>query len=723
MTKNLAVPYTGDFQTTVFFKTDEVTQWMDIGRGGKSVQGLFEWYEEFIDAGAQPAPAGLRSLVGMGSVTITSVSLADERTFMPIIWTKEALDTDWELVGSPSPQDHINTLEFQQGGMDREIFVFVPQRAPLSSGPSDTIQITYSYTPYQGLSSDGGKAAVVDAALKQELKDLLHGEILENTDFFVTQAGASSYFSGIECWTGIPVSNHNSRLDGFAFPSARFETYNHPDLVQASPALGGIKDAGPARALKGRNIGAAVLRLPFPINVGMAGVNYHTVVADWELDPARAGVGSGHFSYAPAYYGGEAFAESNYIKYDQFVNGLARLLDFGDERQKQVNAFFRTGVFRPTSINSASAYPDHTTQRYLCPNGDQLSLFLDLPTEGRHLVQRIVTAIENGNIADEILATAGALENALRVYNATNRSMVNPTSVSNPERYLLNESSATSIDYAFTSRIGFPTPNQKWYVCYQPGVILVNRMINSSDYLPILEIGMLNTSGPPDIFFEGSLITMETNFEAGHNKANQVGGPFQISDLIVLPFRSSSLTTMNRAATRESGLTSLKGLRVGYPSGWSAGTITAAENLYTASIDARGAGRGIYMGDATARLTMPVLVPGSGDTLSFVNDVLAVGVDAEESPAAVPYMSSINPFAPSAKRNFEYDHGGPIAYSCFAIAFKPSSDKYKNKVVMQVAGGTNCKGIAGNLYAQEDLDGTALDAFWPTHRPILDGDE
>jgi len=76
-------------------------------------------------------------------------------------------------------------------------------------------------------------------------------------------------------------------------------------------------------------------------------------------------------------------------------------------------------------------------------------------------------------------------------------------------------------------------------------------------------------------------------------------------------------------------------------------------------------------------------------------------------------------FSGSNQVYYSNDHGGPIAYVGYGLMIRPSSDTYKNQLVMQVAGGpTGGQGIPAT-YTQDDLDGTAIDAFWPSRRPLL----
>jgi hypothetical protein len=170
------------------------------------------------------------------------------------------------------------------------------------------------------------------------------------------------------------------------------------------------------------------------------------------------------------------------------------------------------------------------------------------------------------------------------------------------------------------------------------------------------------------------------------------------------------------------GITSLVGMRVHYPPNWSGSTISTIESLYTAAVDLRGAGRGVYVGDSEFRFTAPVFVPGSGDPLDRITTNIKFMVDpGSDAPVRFPYMPGDPLFPQSNKHYHHYDHGGPIAYVFNGLLINPDADVYKNRVVLQISGGPTGSqyqdSVTHNM--NDDLNGTAIDAFWPKGRPLL----
>ena len=66
-----------------------------------------------------------------------------------------------------------------------------------------------------------------------------------------------------------------------------------------------------------------------------------------------------------------------------------------------------------------------------------------------------------------------------------------------------------------------------------------------------------------------------------------------------------------------------------------------------------------------------------------------------------------------------------MAYVFYGLMVNPESDAYKGRAVLQISGGpTNATDTTFTQSSfpesgTEQLDGTALDAYWPTHRPVL----
>jgi hypothetical protein len=91
-------------------------------------------------------------------------------------------------------------------------------------------------------------------------------------------------------------------------------------------------------------------------------------------------------------------------------------------------------------------------------------------------------------------------------------------------------------------------------------------------------------------------------------------------------------------------------------------------------------------------------------------------------PDSFPYMPSGSLFDQSNITYAPGDIGGPIAYVFYGTLIRPSSNANKNKMVLQITGGPT-GGVSASLpvsqYTPEDLDGSAIDAFWPIGRPIF----
>jgi hypothetical protein len=118
---------------------------------------------------------------------------------------------------------------------------------------------------------------------------------------------------------------------------------------------------------------------------------------------------------------------------------------------------------------------------------------------------------------------------------------------------------------------------------------------------------------------------------------------------------------------------------------------------------------------------MPLLVPGSGTGLDVVlrrNDLVVSS--GEEPPINVPYVPAEYVFDRSNRKYYQMDIGGPIAYVFFGALIRPESDGYRNQLVLQLSGGpTGGIVTTNNVYSADDLDGTAIDAFWPSGRPLM----
>jgi hypothetical protein len=210
------------------------------------------------------------------------------------------------------------------------------------------------------------------------------------------------------------------------------------------------------------------------------------------------------------------------------------------------------------------------------------------------------------------------------------------------------------------------------------------------------------------------------------------------ADVIRVPFGSGSSYGQNdnifalgeeRHISRASGRTSLKGTHVAYPESWTPAIITELESFIQASVLFHSTyGRGLYFGNVDRRrYSMPVMVPGSGMPINYIleNENIVLDDNAEQ-PEIFPVQPSESIFDESSRKWVIVDHGGKMAYVFYGIVINPESDEYQGRAVLQISGGpTNA---VDTLFAQssswpeagaEQLDGTAIDAFWPTHRPVL----
>ena len=170
---------------------------------------------------------------------------------------------------------------------------------------------------------------------------------------------------------------------------------------------------------------------------------------------------------------------------------------------------------------------------------------------------------------------------------------------------------------------------------------------------------------------------------------------------------------------------SLQGRTVAYPSSWGTATETALEGLIVAStIFHSGYGRGLYLGSTTSRYNMPTKVPGSGTSLRFITDQEHVQAEqTAQPPDQYPVASAAPAFSSTVRMNTLLDHGGPIGYSFYGITINPDDDDYKGQAVMQISGGPIGPAPASLVTARTNsaaqVDGTAIDAFWLSRRPLL----
>jgi len=211
-----------------------------------------------------------------------------------------------------------------------------------------------------------------------------------------------------------------------------------------------------------------------------------------------------------------------------------------------------------------------------------------------------------------------------------------------------------------------------------------------------------------------------------------------IPDLIRIPF--GSMGNFARAfefyygpgpTSKALGYSSLKGQEVAYPDSWGGSSISTLESLLVPSVLYHPVyGRGVYLGTTTQAEVMPMFVPGSGGGLDKTLKSTQNLIDEDSQPPQIfPSYPSVPIFSSSNRQWVLRDHGGPLAYVFYGSMISPSSDTYKGRAVMQISGGPTLSedansgiddGISGQKNLSPDkLAATAIDAFWPSRRPVL----
>jgi hypothetical protein len=698
----------GDVEALIFFETSDVSEWIEVGRGGKSVQALYSWGSDPVDIGAVPPSDWARNIK---DAVWSQVEVAGRRSIsFPFIWTRAVPATTWTLsLNHSSDYENSNMFSFSTSvpsALSRYNLLVYPVLNPLNAAvPADYILLHYTYTPYQGLSSDGGKAATVGTAVPL-LQNMLHGEIEANSDFYASQSGACSYHSGVDSFTGISI-NHTHPFHGTTLPimGGRFGDYNRSFTVKPPNLTRGVLEMS-SKALSRQFLNAAaVLRMPFPLNFNMVGAStYHEGVMDFDLDPARAGAGAGCWSYAPGYVGGPV-TELSPIRYDQFVNGLSRLATKGESHRQEEGLLITTDMYeseRSTGTITNNGY------RWTVAGTNVLWLDASMRNRASALVTRSVTQCD-------IDRTLGVGTNVgWYLYSAEQKNFEAQTGPTDPAFFAID--SAGAVAQASIMSTLTPPTNVKLNFCVCAGTIHQYYKLLDQSSTPILVLRAAPLGGSTAEILDTS-VTIDSEYFLHKGARIHVS---KVVDLIQVPFDSYQYTYRN-GREFALGMTSLSGIKVQYPSNWSAGDITAAEGLLVASVDLRGAGRGLYLGSNETRYNMPVFLPGTGNELSEVlrDQDTMLTPNADASPR-FPYMPGDPLFASSNKHYYDVDHGGPIAYVFFGAIINPENDDYKNRAVLQISGGpVGLKAESSPVHADNDLDGTAIDAFWPIGRPLL----
>lgn len=741
LTIHFSAAYTGTFSVEVFYQSD-IQRWIEVGRGGKSVQAIFTWgKDDTIDLGATPPSVSTYTL-GLDGSTWNPLAIGPDVTMNtgPFLWTKAAPASDWTLaIFAPSfaqfPYSNTLNLTNALASLSQYCMVIWPQHDPLASG--DKIQIDYTYTPYQGLSSNGGAVATVPQAVT-DLKSMLHGKIEGNTDFLVTQTGPSSFFSGVNTFTGSPASNMAPYQDTYnqSLGADRMSMYNRTGLVTTDAPYGtkGIIGNLSSKEKYALNA-AAVLRLPFPMNPSMLSVstsNYHAAVMEFDLDPARAGASAGYINFAPGYPNSNASPPTSPLYPNlshQYVNGLAPLRVAGGihaEDKSYFNAVDRYGT--GIGVGGTQNF-DGADGRYLegAGSGDIIYVYLGLDASNQSmLLMRTMTPMTT----DESCGTGSTYAGTL-FYRPITKDWL-PFDAFNTGRYTVDYGIGPGDHRSFwTASKGFTSGVARDYIfCTSPGTVLEYYRGDYSastghNLLPIMKLQVEPDAVTAKLY--GTEFTLSTNDD--YYVYGFIGSPInKMVDLVRMPMGAYQVNPNGglygaKYGHSASGSTQLTGRTVEYPDNWSGSTQTKLEGLIQAASNGKGGGRGLYLGSTEDRYNMPMLVPGSGTDLRRVTYSTHTVVDAQtECPDTFPSMPGESLFDQSNVTYIPYDIGGPIAYVCYGTLMRPESPEHKNKMVMQITGGPT-----GGLYADtsfspyspEDLDGTALDAFWPIGRPIF----
>jgi hypothetical protein len=534
---------------------------------------------------------------------------------------------------------------------------------------------------------------------------MLHGTITANTDHYVTQSGACSIYGGVDTWSGFPSRMDHRFEDNFML--GRFSNYNQTQLVKGTKAKG-TSDWGVNAGAAENLMPAAILRLPFPMNPAMVESTYseyHDGTMDWDIDPGREGASVGFFSYAPGYWNGAVRQNTgNGLHYSQFVNGVSRLAIPGEPKQQDMSQMVTASDFQEVTANANTAFDDVIQAWIIDHTNGVFEASARIPNVRGNITSLVATHVINPATTD-VTSQWGVAFVGPGVAYSTGAA---------PGSYV------TGTPPEYTASVAINNSND-FLICVCPGTVQAYFMYDDIDAYPMMHLDLKSASGGSDRQIKHTFIVQESSRQS---YLYGVAGALPSStDLIRIPFGSTSIYSGQNSFAYGSSATSLKGRTIEYPSSWGATTETALENFLVASTSIHsGYGRGIYFGTTTARYSMPVMVPGSGTNVRSIAQANTFVVESTaQPPESYPVGPSSSPFAPSPKRWLRYDHGGPLAYCFYGLAINPSANTYKGQVTMQVSGGpTMGEGSAsGALYSSDIVDGTAIDAFWPSKRPLL----
>ncbi len=705
----LTITYSGaltanvNVDTVVYYKTDLVDSWVEVGRGGKSVRAYYDWFEDDVDLGDVPASSYASDLLtGVWSFAEVAGSMLE----MPVVW-ESATGTSgpWTyVVPAASPfagyqYSNMVSLSVSASISSRYIKVVVPRWQPPARAASDEWIIHYSSTPYQGLSSTGGAVAVAGTAVPK-LKKMLHGTIEANSQHVATQSGACSIFGGVNSWTGAQFRFPQQDLN---FGGGRFRNYNQTQLVKSTRANGTIDLTGSDPQAM---YAAAVMRLPYPANPAMLeGGLYPKSVMDWDLDPGRQGVGSGYCCVAPGYPNDLSRLHSNGWHYDQFVNGLTPF-SAGSGIHQDSSVLVPAAALRMDNSSSGTIEYDATTHSWVFQASEDV--IGDIPiTSSKGMVPLLVTTKLSGLFAGDVPTSFG-----VDFYSPIGLIAVGPTTWFSGQ--MLEYNSPVTLD-----------GSNPVIACVVPGSAALYHRFGSLDAYPSMRIDIQATSDTGDRYIGQTFVIQDGPQEHVPSPAGLAFDSSRAVDTVYLPFGSSSSRYSTTAEPDSVAAASLRGRVIQYPDSWGVATATALEALIIPSqIFRSNYGRGMYLGTSTTMHTMPMMVPGSGSPVYSViqaNDVL---MEKTAQPAEqYPVSSAVSPFAHSVRDNTKYDHGGPIGYSCYGVIIAPADDDYAGQAVLQISGGpTGPRAYLGSsipVAISGQPDGTAIDSFWPSKRPLL----
>ena len=728
----------GVAEVIVFYQTSDVSRWIEVGRGGKSIRALYGWSINYIlDLTASPPVTyGLN----LNACTWTQAEVGGATTnCFPIIWHRATTPAgDWTLASAETSPgvnggrgfENSNLIQFNTSGIgtSRYVKVYAPHIIPLPiTAPPITLRIDYTYTPYQGHYNGG----VLTATIKDEIKKQLHGTIVGNSDFYATQSGPCSVHSGVETWSGYSINYPPAQLyDHFTIPMRRFAEYNATELVKPYPKTGMLEANWVQNALPMINA-AAVLRLPFPQHTSMYKTfpistfgppNVDLGVMEYDLDPCRAGASSGTYSYAPGYtHNGVAYGtnNANLIRYNQFVNGLSALAT-------GQGGPLLSRVITPDMYNTSGSGSTHTNTFIVTPNWADASEYGWCIAGGAVTLCSSLDSFSKGVLASTLTYTSASLS------GATGTSGIVALL---PRLHTYAEFSNNTFMWWWAA-IGWlgavrqgpnitytsydPTYN---YFCTAIGFL---QMLTNAEYpnaSVILQLSPNSTMGFKYVFETQALVEpfpIKNQQVEPYNTSANYGTRYSAcrssrivyNDTIRVPFgygavvssvpptptsidgsthQLSEFPTLRNSSILDYG--ELTGLEIEYPASWTPGDITLADSLIVAPVNGGPGshyGRGVYIGTTSSRYVAPTLVPGSGTNLmQILLDIGATMVGGVTTPPSMPYMPKTNLFVED-NRLFHYgDHGGPLAYVFYGTGINPQNGDYRNRLILQITGGPN----------------------------------